>query len=231
MLWLDNLPFIQTTPFGDAPTQANRFYYGGGPFPHGDAIMLRMMIGAYRPRRVIEIGSGFSSACMLDAAEHAGLADFHLTCIEPFPARLKGLLREPDHAKVTIIESLVQDVPADLFDTLVAGDILFIDSTHVLKTGSDVHYEFFHILPRIKPGVVIHFHDVGFPFEYPDKWVFGDNYSWNEAYMLRAFLMYNPHFKVLFWNSLYARSYTGLLKTEFPDFLKHVGSSIWLERV
>lgn len=230
-LWTESLPFIKTSPFTDSPTPQNRYHYLGGPYPWGDAITLRMMIGHLKPRRVVEIGSGFSSACMLDSAEHAGLSNFHLTCIEPNPARLKSLLREGDEARLTLIEKGVQEVGADIVDQLEANDILFIDSTHVMKTGSDVHYEFFHLLPRVKPGVIIHVHDVPFPFEYPDKWIFELNYSWNEAYVLRAFLMFNTQFRVLFWNSLFAREHLAAIKQECPDFLKNPGSSIWIERV
>ncbi len=230
-LWLENLAFIQQTPFSDDPFGDNRYSYLGGPFPWGDAVILRMMIGHFRPKRVIEVGSGYSSACMLDASEHAGLSDFNLTCIEPYPERLKSLLRAYDAPRVTIIEKLVQDVPVDLVDTLDAGDFLFIDSTHVMKTGSDVHHEFFHMLPRVKPGVIIQVHDVIYPFEYPDEWIFDSNYSWNEAYALRAFLMYNSQFRVIFWNSLFGKSFTQQINAEFPLFMKNPGGSIWLERV
>jgi hypothetical protein len=114
---------------------------------------------------------------------------------------------------------------------LERNDILLIDSTHVMKTGSDVHFELFHLLPRLKPGVLVHVHDVVFPFEYPTQWVFDENYSWNEAYALRCFLMFNSAFKVLFWSSLYARTYTDAIRGEFAPFLRNPGSAIWIERV
>ena len=124
---------------------------------------------------------------MLDSAEHARLPTLNLTCIEPYPERLPSLMRPGDTKHVNVIDRPVQDVPEEIVDSLQDNDILFIDSTHVMKTGSDVHYEFFHLLPRLKPGVVVHFHDCGFPFEYPDEWIFELNYSWNEVYALRAF--------------------------------------------
>jgi predicted O-methyltransferase YrrM len=230
-LWLANITFIQGTPFRDEKTTENRYSYVGGPFPPGDAIVLRMMMASCRPRRIVEIGSGFSSACMLDSAEHIGIPDFKLICIEPNPARLKSLLREDDFRRVSIIENFVQDVPIDMVDSLERNDILFIDSTHVMKTGSDVHHEFFNLLPRLKPGVIIHFHDIMYPFEYPRKWIFEDNYSWNEAYILRSFLMYNEEFSVLFWNSLFARQFRKEIHREFPPFLRNPGGSIWLQRL
>jgi predicted O-methyltransferase YrrM len=228
-LWLEHLAFIQSTPFADAASPANRYFYLGGPFPYGDAIALRMMIQHLRPKQIIEIGSGYSTACMLDAADHASLKDLQLTCIEPNPERLKSILRSDDASRLELIVRPVQEVPENIVDKLERNDILFIDSTHVLKTGSDVHFELFHLLPRLKPGVVVHFHDVLYPFEYPDKWVFETNYSWNEAYALRAFLMYNPRFGVIFWNSLFARKYRASIQAEFSTFLKNPGSSIWIK--
>ncbi len=95
-------------------------------------------------------------------------------------------------------------MPVSTFSTLNKNDILFIDSTHVLKTASDVHYELFSILPSLNKGVLVHFHDIQYPFEYPRPWLFKDNMSWNEIYALRAFLMYNSAFEVVFWNGLFA---------------------------
>ncbi len=230
-LWLDNLDFVQTTPFGPTPTVENRYGYSGGPFPIGDGIALRMMIRNHRPKRIIEIGSGFSTACMLDSAKHAGLVDMSITCIDPNTARLRRMLRKEDHDRVEIIEAPVQAVDPAIVDILAPNDILFIDSTHVVKTGSDVHFEFFRLLPRLRAGVIVHFHDVMYPFEYPRKWVVEDNYSWNEAYFLRSFLMYNQAFSVVFWNSLFARYYSREVSNEFAPFLQNPGGSIWLKRM
>jgi predicted O-methyltransferase YrrM len=230
-LWLQHLPFIRATPFTDEANSSNRYNYLGGPYPCGDAIILRMMIHLLRPRQIIEIGSGYSSACILDSAEHALLPDLKLTCIEPYPERLLSLLRAGDLKSITLIERPVQAVPESIVDKLGRRDILFIDSTHVMKTGSDVHYEFFHLLPRLAPGVIVHIHDVGFPFEYPDPWIFESNYSWNEAYALRAFLMFNNEFRVIFWNSLFAVSHGASIRNEYPVFLRNPGSSIWIERI
>jgi predicted O-methyltransferase YrrM len=185
------------------------------------------MIHVLRPRRIIEVGSGFSTAVMLDACDELSLHP-NITCIEPYPERLKSLLRTTD--KVEIIDSAVQKVPQTLFQELGRGDILFIDSTHVMKSGSDVHYELFEILPTLQPGVVIHFHDLPYPFEYPLKWVFDQNYSWNEAYAVRAFLMYNRQFSPLYSNSFMAMHERTLVKHHYPDFPENPGSSFWIRR-
>jgi hypothetical protein len=207
---------------------SDRFHYEGSPFPQGDAITLYAMLGAYRPRKVIEIGSGFSTACMLDSADRLGLDRMQLTCIEPNPSRLKSLLRARDYERVTIIESPLQRVPVGRIVDLSQNDILFIDSTHVLKTGSDVHYELFDILPALPAGVLVHVHDCPYPFEYPQQFIFERNYSWNEAYAVRAFLMYNDRFKISFWGSLFERLYSEKVKEANPHFLKNPGGSIWL---
>jgi predicted O-methyltransferase YrrM len=227
--WGDNLDFIRRTPFPEERSPDFRFRYEGSPFPYGDAIILRAMLHAKRPARVIEIGSGFSTACMLDSADEIGLRDLAVTCIEPYPTRLKSLLREADLKRIEFIERPVQTVPVGVFQRLGAGDILLIDSTHVLKTGSDVHYELFSVLPCLAPGVVIHFHDCQYPFEYPGKWIFELNYSWNEIYAVRAFLMYNNRFGILFWNSFFARQFRSEVARDYPAFLKNSGSSLWIE--
>jgi len=228
--WQQILPLVRTTPFVDERTPTYRYYYNNGNFAYGDAITLRAIIGHYRPKLAIEIGSGFSSACMLDAADQFELSDFHLVCIEPDPVRLKSLLRREDWKRVQLLQLPVQEIPVEQFSALDAGDILFIDSTHVLKTGSDVHYELFSILPSLKAGVLIHFHDMPFPFEYPREWVFTDNKSWNEIYAVRAFMMYNNNFRVLFWCSMLARLNRQLIASTFPLVLKNQGGSIWFEK-
>ena len=186
--WEKILPLVRGTPFQDERSVERRFYYDNNNFPYGDAIVLRAMLGRFRPKRVVEVGAGFSSACMLDGADEFELRNFRLTCIEPSPVRLNNLLRPEDTDRVELITSPVQEVPLVVFSQLEPGDILFIDSTHVLKTGSDVHYELFSILPSLRPGVLIHFHDIQYPFEYPAKWIFETNNSWSEIYGLRRLL-------------------------------------------
>lgn len=138
------------------------------------------MLRYLRPKRIIEIGSGWSSACTVDTVEHSLGKDCAVTFIEPFPSLLLELIGEAQ-LKTTIIESRVQDVPLDAFRSLERGDVLFIDSTHVLRTGSDVCYELFEVLPLLPPGVVDHFHDMFWPFEYPRPWAVDENRSWKRA--------------------------------------------------
>lgn len=226
--WQENAELIAGTPFPAMPTPPFRYYFSEGPYPIGDAAILRALMHANRPRRIIEVGSGYSTACMVDVAEEAGLDDLTITCIEPNPARLKAMLRKGDWSRVTLVQKNVQKVELDIYRQLDRNDILFIDSTHILKTGSDVHHELFHILPQLRPGVLVHFHDIRYPFEYSDKQIFEKNYSWNEAYGVRALLMYSTRFKVEFYSSLFAELYSDLANQTYPEFVINFGSAIWL---
>jgi len=228
--WRRSSPVIAMTPFPESKSENHRYYYENQIFSYGDAISLRAIVADLKPVNIIEIGSGFSSACMLDCADEFGL-NTNFTFVDPYPERLKGLLRPEDFGRVKIIEKPAQETDQSMYKSLDRGDILFIDSTHVLKTGSDVHYELFHILPALKKGVAIHFHDVHFPFEYPDQWIFDTNYSWNEIYALRAFLMYNAEFRIRFWGSCLAENRSQIIRDVFPLFLKNSGGSLWIERV
>jgi hypothetical protein len=220
-------PLIAKHRFPPTKIDGERYFTDNGLFPLGDAITLAAMIAQLRPRRILEIGSGFSTACMLDVIEREGL-DTRITCVEPYPARLRRTLTDRDAARVTIIKAMAQTTPLDLYDTLDAGDILFIDSTHVAKTGSDVCFEIFEILPRLKPGVIVHIHDIQYPFEYPDVWIFKKRWSWNEIYMIRAFLMYNDRFGVIAFNSYWGQHHRTELEAAYGAPVADEDGSIWL---
>jgi predicted O-methyltransferase YrrM len=226
--WHGNAAFIASCPFRDAPDGVHRYSYGDGPYRDGDGVMLRTMIHHFRPRRIIEIGSGYSTACMLDTMDELGMADVALTCVEPNPRNLFSILREGDRDRISIHQNNVQDMPLDAFRSLQANDIVFIDSSHVLKTGSDVHYELFYILPNLAPGVIVHFHDCRFPLEYSDRQIFVKNYSWNEVYAVRALLMYSTRFKVLFHGSLFLQHFPDLAAAS-AAFQRNPGAALWLE--
>lgn len=230
-LWSHTLgPLARTTAFSEHPTDGARFHYANPAFGFGDAAILRAMILALRPKRIVEVGSGYSSACMLDALDE-GRIQSDVLLIEPYPQLVKSLLRKTDLARVRIEETQVQDVALPLFESLTGGDFLFIDSTHVAKTGSDVVYELNEILPRLAPGVFIHFHDIFYPFEYNYQWAITENRSWNEIYMLRSFLSFNNKFKIVFFNDMMAQLRKDELLSCCPDFFCNTGGSFWLKRV
>lgn len=227
-IWKEQQSFISRTPFREEPVPGLRYYWRDSPYPVGDAVVYRAMINHLRPRRIIEVGSGFSSALALDTLDELDCYDVRLTCIEPHPEALLRRLRSEDLERVHIIKSVVQNVSLSLFEELSENDILFIDSTHVLKTGSDVHCELFQILPRLQSGVFVHFHDIRWPFEYPAPFIFERNFSWNEAYAIRALLMYSSRYSVYFYGGLFATRYRELARDTFPDFLRNTGSAIWI---
>jgi hypothetical protein len=172
---------------------------GSVMFAAADAAVYRVMLGALRPSRIIEAGSGFSTAVALDeAGGNPCLAGLEMTCIEPHPARLRSLLRPGD--AVTVVEQPVQDVPLETFEKLGAGDILFIDSSHVAKAGSDVTWLLLHVLPRLAAGVAVHVHDIFWPFTYPARWL-AERRDWNEGYFLHAFLSGNHSWEILLFAS------------------------------
>ncbi len=216
-------------PFDGEKVPALRYYFENGSFGYGDGIVLHSMLRHLRPRRLIEIGGGFSSALILDTNDLFLDNSLHCTFIEPYPDLLLSLLRPNDLVEQQVLSTRIQDVDLAFFRELRAGDVLFVDSTHVAKVGSDVNHIFFAILPILQPGVVVHFHDIMFPFEYEPKWIY-TGIAWNEAYMLRTFLMYNSAFKILLFNSFLAHLHREQLLKAFPLYRHHGGGSIWIER-
>lgn len=223
-------PFIGTHHFPEHKREGERYFADNKIYPLGDAIILSAMLQLKRPAQVIEIGSGFSTACMLDTIGRAGL-DTRITCIEPYAERLRSTLTADDERRLSIVEEPVQTSDPALYETLGPGDILFIDSTHVLKTGSDVCFELFEILPRLAPGVMVHFHDIHYPFEYADAWIFDRRYSWNEVYAVRAFLMYNRRFRTRYFNHYFGNLHRAELESAYGARVTNPGGGLWIQVV
>jgi len=218
-------------PFGEERSGDYRYYLNNDWYFYSDAIFLHLMLRHFKPRSVIEIGSGFSSALMLDTNEMFLNNSIDLSFIEPNPERLFTLFSEKDKADHKIIIKELQDVDLELFDKLEENDILFIDSTHVSKTGSDVNFILFEILPRLKKGVLIHFHDIFYPFEYPKRWVYEwKGFGWNETYAVRAFLMHNEKYKIIMLNSYLEHFHKDWFLENMPLCLKNGGGSLWLQK-
>jgi hypothetical protein len=216
--------------FPQLQSASHRYFWDNPLFCLGDALVLAAMVRRARPSHIVEVGSGFSSAAILDVLERTPGLDTSLVFIEPDTGRLDALLRPDDLQRTTILRSPVQQVPVSTFDVLDAGDILVLDTTHVSKTGSDVNHEMFDVLPRLKPGVIVHVHDVFDGFEYPDQWVYQENRSWNEIYLLRAFLMYNDAFEILYANhAMYRRDPEGFAAVA-PAGVTFPGGSLWLRK-
>jgi hypothetical protein len=204
------------------------YFYSNDQFPGLDAQFLHSLLCCLKPRVMIEVGCGFSSLVTAHVNRHMlnGAIDF--TCIEPYPRKflidgVPGITR--------LIQKKLEDVELSFFDRLDEGDILFIDSSHVSKTGSDVNYLFFEILPRLRKGVMVHFHDIFLPDEYPQKWVIDQGRNWNEQYLLRAFLQYNSNWEVIWSAHFMGTRYPSAVQETFPSFPQMGGGgSFWIKR-
>jgi len=207
-----------------------RFYTRNTQFGWLDSRALFVLLRRLRPRHVIEVGSGYSSLLMADVNNRFNANATSITCIEPYP---RPFLRRGIAGIYAVIEKNVQEVPVELFESLEAGDVLFIDSSHVSKTGSDVNHLFFEILPRLVKGVVIHIHDIFLPHDYKKEWVLCDGRSWNEQYLLRALLMYSSAFRVMFGSSYAYYRFPELVKAalNLPSGASFAGGSFWIEKV
>jgi predicted O-methyltransferase YrrM len=189
----DALP--RTSPDGTN----TRYFLNNSAFETVDAEIYYSMLRLHQPRKIIEIGSGWSTLLSFEALRR-NAAEGHpakITAIEPYPY---DYLREAVKANPDLVElweTPLQKVPLDTFQQLDEGDFLFIDSSHVLKIGSDVQYEFLEILPRLPSGVIVHVHDIFLPVEYPRQWVVDEHRFWNEQYLLQAYLVDNARVEVL----------------------------------
>lgn len=221
--------FYQDLPFPIHQTTGHRYYYENNWFGYTDAIFLYSFLRKYTPQRIIEVGSGFSSAVMLDTIDGFFSERPRVTFIEPYPDRLMSLLKEGDTKKVEIIDKKIQNVAPETLLSLEAGDFLFIDSSHVVKCGSDLQFLMFDILPRLRSGVFVHFHDVFYPFDYPAEWLVEGRY-WNENYFLRAFLSYNSEWSILFFNTYAHLMFYETIKENMPLCAKSSGGSLYIQR-
>ena len=205
--------------------QPHEFYMPNGMFEGLDAVVLYCMIRHFRPRVILEVGSGFSSRLAAQAALHNG--NSRLICIDPHagPALKRGF---PGLA--SLIEEEVQRVDLGLFRQLGSGDFLFIDSSHVVKSGGDVNYLFLEVLPRLRPGVIVHVHDIFLPRETPRYWMRDHGYFFTEQYLLQAFLTYNTEFEVLFANSYLLRKFRDEVQAFFPGARPDDDASFWMRR-
>jgi len=166
---------------------------------------------------------------MLDTVESMGSYQPELTFIDPNPERLLKLLRPSDEKRATVIAEPIQKVPVDVFMALEAGDFVFIDSSHVLKCGSDLQRLLFDIIPILPVGVFVHFHDVFYPFDYPDEWLKEGRY-YNENYLLRAFLSYNDEWSIQFFNHYVSLEFGDFIQQKMPLCSKNPGGSLYLRR-
>ena len=202
-------------------------YRQASMFALADAAVYHSMLRHFSPASIVEVGSGYSTAVALDAIDAYHLPA-QLQCIEPHPERLLSLLRPADNVSLT--RSIVQDVPLSTFDVLGSGDFLFIDSTHVAKSGSDVVWTTLHVLPRLSADVIVHIHDMFWPLEYKDDWLLRRR-DWNEIYLIHAFLSGNSHWRILVFNDQIWRNQSDLVQRYLPAAVDQRPGGLWLQKI
>ncbi len=211
----------------DSPTLAELSYPADNDaYRAGDALVLLRELQSRPPRRVIEVGSGYSTALLQSIRRRGIVPVFDHVVIDPHPEVVFELIESK--SELDIIESPLQDVDPELADSLDVDDVLFVDSSHVSKPGSDVNAIVFDWLPRLARGVRVHFHDVYFPFEYPWNWI-EQGRAWSEAFVLRAFLTFNADFGITLFTSQLSRQHRELMQRLGSEFEPN-GSSLWIER-
>ena len=225
-------PMFSRFPYGQNSVESAdlfRFTLDNTFISAADAATLFAFLLRFNPSSIIEVGSGHSSALMLDAVERFLERRPQMLFIEPYPERLKSLLREVDRKSIDIMETPVESVPLKVFERLGPSDILFIDSSHVGKLGSDVLFLLFQVIPRLREGVIVHFHDIFWPFEYPKEWYL-EGRCWNEAYLVRALLLFSTSLTIEFWPSYLAFSQPARLREASWAYRDGAGCSLWVRR-
>lgn len=226
----DHLGSQESIDLPAQPTGNPRDYHTANEmFSRLDGWMLQGMLRHFRPRRMVEVGCGWSS--LLTARvnrEHLG-GELHFTCIEPYPP---DFLTSGIDGISELVVAPVQEAPLDKFLSLADRDVLFIDSSHTVKTGGDVPYLFEEVLPRLAPGVVIHVHDIALPLDYPEEWVLAGR-AWNEQYLVRAFLAFNSAFRILLgvsWLNVNRPDVLAEVLPDYPQAYGDSGASLWIQR-
>jgi hypothetical protein len=224
-------PFAEETTV--LPQQASpelpghAFYFHNGMYDFLDALVLYCMVRHFKPRMVLEVGSGFSTRITAQAALKNG--NTQVTAIEPYPDEV---LQAGFPGLSTLIVKKAEEVELSLFEQLQANDILFIDTSHVVKTGGDVNYLYLEVLPRLQAGVIVHVHDIFLPEDYPLWWITERTLFWNEQYLLQAFLTQNTDFQTLFANNYMRLNHLEQVKKIFPACPNYdYAQSFWVQRV
>jgi hypothetical protein len=214
------------------PTQ---FFTENGSFSFGCAAALHCMIRRLKPKRVIEIGSG-NSTKVIAAAQKLNRedgADFEYTVVDPYPGKWVDI---DVTGSGRVIKERVELLEPGFFDCLGDGDILFIDSGHTVRIGGDVNFLYLDVLPRLAPGVVVHVHDIHFPYEYPKAYATNERFRqfWTEQYLLQSFLACNDRFEVLlgmyYLMTDQAEAFREAFKAYNPNLHQAVSGSFWMRR-
>lgn len=211
-----------------------QYYINNNYFFSVDAEILYCMIRYFKPKKILEIGSGYStllSAQAIQRNKHENPSyECEFVAIEPYPNRI---LTEGFPGLSKLIIKKAQEVPFSEFEKLRENDILFIDSSHVLNIGSDVQYEYLEILPRLSKGVLVHIHDIFMPAEYPKEWILKEHRFWTEQYLLQAFLIYNESYEVVWAGSYMHLKHPDKLEAAFSSYRRNEKwpGSFWMRKI
>jgi predicted O-methyltransferase YrrM len=213
----------------DGVDGSTEYFVNNGQYPPLDAWILEGLMRHYRPNHMIEVGCGFSTLISTRINREYFDSRINLTCIEPYP---RPFLSNGIAGMTGLRVEKIQEVSLSLFDVLKENDILFIDTSHTVKTGGDVTWIFHEILPRLAPGVVIHIHDFFLPGEYPELWVM-EGWGWNETYLVQSFLTFNNAFEIIWGTQYMLINHADDVLEAFPDFKRYLamgGASLWIRR-
>lgn len=226
--YAEELARIPKVPSKSGPSE---FFYENPSILYGDSEYLYSAIRHFKPGKIIEVGSGFSTLMAIKAV-NANKSDdptyaCQHTCIEPY--EMKWL----ESTGVQVIRQRVEEVDSAVFEGLSANDILFIDSSHVIRPQGDVLFEYLELLPKLRSGVLVHIHDIFTPQDYPEDWVVDQVKQWNEQYLLEAFLSFNNQFRVLGALSWLTKHHFDAMSRPFPMLRNHpeaIPGSFWMVR-
>ncbi|MEM1170388.1 MAG: class I SAM-dependent methyltransferase [Cyanobacteria bacterium P01_H01_bin.35] len=200
----------------------NSFFWKNPAFSFSDAMAYYCIVRHFKPKQILEVGSGYSTLVANEALKKNGYGK--IVIIEPYP---KQFLYQLDTVE-TIITKFVQDIPVSEFVELLGeGDIFFIDSTHTVKNGSDCLYLYLKIMPEINNNVLVHTHDVRLPFPYNQKDLIEKNITWTEQYLLYAYLLDNPKVEVVFSSMFLHKFFPKQAEMFMRGKYKEGGASIW----
>lgn len=215
----------ETAAFPAQSSDPDTFYLDNGLFVGIDPHVYYCMVRHFKPRIIVEVGAGFSTLVAAQAAakNRSEGSDTRVIAVEPYP---RPFIQRGAHG-IEHIAKRAEDLDSAFFAQLGENDILFIDSSHVVKTGGDVVSLVLGILPRLAPGVIVHIHDIFLPYDYPPAWTLEKHWFWTEQYIIQALLIENRRAQVLIGNHFVEREYEGVLREVFPSAHRWTGGSLW----
>lgn len=209
--------------------KSNSFFLHNDGFCGIDPHVYHSFIRHFKPDTIIEVGSGFSTLLAFQAIQ-LNNSGSRLIVIDPWPRSLIQAFISKDNAGIVHLPNKVEELDVDLFSCLKENDMLFIDSSHVIRTGGDICFLILEVLPKLSKGVLIHFHDIYLPSDYPRELILDQHMFWTEQYLLQAYLAENDHVEVLFASNFISKKYKPLIKRTFPNAIWWTGESFWIRK-